>query len=148
MNVIVFSRRVGWVRELNLAHPLSVAIVAAVALTILGTAFGLGMRLGSGTNQRIELGETGRWAAVLADQKGQIADLRARVQERVDAMAMRLGEINAHVIRLDALGKRLTEMADIDNHEFDFDRSPPSGGPEADGEGVSAQIPDLAKMLG
>ena len=148
MNVIVFSRRVGWVRELNLAHPVTLAIIAAVALGILGTAFGLGMRLGRGGSQQLALGETGRWAAVLAEQKTQIADVRARVQERVDAMAMRLGEINAHVIRLDALGKRLTEMADIDNHEFDFDRSPPSGGPEADGEGVSAQIPDLAKMLG
>ena len=148
MNVIVFSRRVGWVRELNLAHPLTLAVAAAVALAILGTAFGLGMRLGRGSSQQLALGETGRWAAVLADQKTQIADVRARVQERVDAMAMRLGEINAHMIRLDALGKRLTEMADIDSHEFDFDRSPPTGGPEADGEGVSAQIPDLAKMLG
>ncbi len=148
MNVIVFSRRVGWVRELNLAHPVTLAVGAAVALAILGTAFGLGMRLGRGSSQQLALGETGRWAAVLADQKTQIADVRARVQERVDAMAMRLGEINAHMIRLDALGKRLTEMADIDSHEFDFDRSPPTGGPEADGEGVSAQIPDLAKMLG
>src|SRR5438876_681264 len=148
MNIIVFSRRVGWVRELNLAHPLTLAVAAAVALAILGTAFGLGMRLGRGSSQQLALGETGRWAAVLADQKTQIADVRARVQERVDAMAMRLGEINAHMIRLDALGKRLTEMADIDSHEFDFDRSPPTGGPEADGEGVSAQIPDLAKMLG
>ena len=147
MNIIVFSRRVGWVRELNLAHPLTLAVAAAVALAILGTAFGLGMRLGRGSSQQLALGETGRWAAVLADQKTQIADVRARVQERVDAMAMRLGEINAHMIRLDALGKRLTEMADIDSHEFDFDRSPPTGGPEADGEGVSAQIPDLAKML-
>jgi murein DD-endopeptidase MepM/ murein hydrolase activator NlpD len=60
-------------------------------------------------------------------------------------MAMRIGEVNAHVIRLDALGKRLTEMADIDSREFDFDRDPPSGGPE--GEGVSAQIPDLSQML-
>jgi murein DD-endopeptidase MepM/ murein hydrolase activator NlpD len=60
---------------------------------------------------------------------------------------MRLGEINAHVIRLDALGKRLTEMADIDNREFDFGRDPASGGPESDGEGVSAQIPDLSQML-
>ena len=39
-------------------------------------------------------------------------------------MAMRLGEVNAHVIRLDALGKRLTEMADIDSREFNFDREP------------------------
>ena len=38
-------------------------------------------------------------------------------------MAMRLGEVNAHVIRLDALGKRLTEMANIDSREFNFDAS-------------------------
>jgi murein DD-endopeptidase MepM/ murein hydrolase activator NlpD len=74
-------------------------------------------------------------------------ELKKQLQERVDAMAMRLGEVNAHVIRLDALGKRLTEMADIDNREFDFGRDPPSGGPEADGEGVSAQVPDLSAML-
>ncbi|HVN42066.1 MAG TPA: M23 family metallopeptidase, partial [Steroidobacteraceae bacterium] len=83
----------------------------------------------------------------LAKQKQQIAELRQQLQLRVDAMAMRLGEVNAHVIRLDALGKRLTEMADIDNREFDFGRDPPSGGPEGDGEGVSAQIPDLSAMI-
>jgi murein DD-endopeptidase MepM/ murein hydrolase activator NlpD len=58
---------------------------------------------------------------------------------------MRLGEVNAHVIRLDALGKRLTEMANIDHRELDFDSAPSIGGPET--EGVSAQIPDLTNML-
>ena len=86
-------------------------------------------------------------ATLLAQQKQQIAGLKQQLQLRVDAMAMRLGEMNAHVIRLDALGKRLTEMADIDSREFDFDRDPPSGGPESEGEGVSAQIPDLSAML-
>src|SRR5256885_12924976 len=62
-------------------------------------------------------------------------------------MAMRLGKVNAHIIRLDALGKRLTEMADIDSREFNFELEPPSGGPEGEGEGVSAQIPDLTAML-
>jgi YD repeat-containing protein len=84
---------------------------------------------------------------LLAEQKKQIADLKQQVQLRVDAMAMRLGEVNAHVIRLDALGKRLTEMADIDSREFNFDRDPPRGGPEGDSEGMSAQIPDLSAML-
>jgi murein DD-endopeptidase MepM/ murein hydrolase activator NlpD len=60
---------------------------------------------------------------------------------------MRMGEVNAHVIRLDALGKRLTEMADIDSHEFDFDSAPASGGPESEGAGVSAQIPDISMKL-
>ena len=126
---------------------MTLGIVAALALGILGTAFVLGLQLGSGHTRSLSLGESSRWAAVLSEQKSQITELKNQLQERVDAMAMRLGEVNAHVIRLDALGKRLTEMADIDNREFDFGRDPPSGGPEGDGEGVSAQIPDLSSMI-
>ena len=147
MNIILFSKREGRARQFDLAHPVTLGIIATLALGILGTAFTLGLQLGSGHTRTLALGESSHWAAVLAEQKSQIAELKGQVQERVDAMAMRLGEINAHVIRLDALGKRLTEMADIDNREFDFGRDPPSGGPEADGEGVSAQIPDLSQLV-
>jgi murein DD-endopeptidase MepM/ murein hydrolase activator NlpD len=147
MNVILFSRREGRARQFDLAHPVTLGIVAALALGILGTAFALGLQLGSGHTRALSLGESSRWTAVLSEQKSQIAELKSQLQERVDAMAMRLGEVNAHVIRLDALGKRLTEMADIDNREFDFGRDPASGGPEGDGEGVSARIPDLSSMI-
>jgi len=147
MNVILFSKREGRARQFDLAHPVTLGIVATLALGILGTAFALGLQLGSGHTRTLALGESSRWSTVLAEQKSQIAELKSQLQERVDAMAMRLGEINAHVIRLDALGKRLTEMADIDNREFDFGREPPSGGPETDGDGVSARIPDLSAML-
>jgi murein DD-endopeptidase MepM/ murein hydrolase activator NlpD len=54
--------------------------------------------------------------------------------------------MNAHVIRLDALGKRLTQMANIDNREFDFESTPAMGGPESD-IGVASQVPDLTAML-
>jgi murein DD-endopeptidase MepM/ murein hydrolase activator NlpD len=64
----------------------------------------------------------------------------------VDAVAMRIGQMNAHVIRLDALGKRLTQMANIDNREFDFESSPAIGGPESD-IGAATQAPDLSAML-
>jgi murein DD-endopeptidase MepM/ murein hydrolase activator NlpD len=94
----------------------------------------------------VVLSDTVRFGATLAQQKALIADLKAQLQLRVDAMAMRLGEVNAHVIRLDALGKRLTEMAEIDSREFNFDRDPPRGG-ASEGDGVSAQIPDLSAML-
>jgi murein DD-endopeptidase MepM/ murein hydrolase activator NlpD len=147
MNIIFFSKREGLARQLDLAHPLTLGILAVLVIGILGTAFALGMQLGKGSNSRLALGASAQWATVLAEQKHQIADVKARMQERIDALAMRLGEVNAHVIRLNALGKRLTEMADIDSREFDFDGAPPSGGPEADGEGVSAQIPDLSTML-
>jgi len=115
-------------------------------VAFLGSAFALGLQLGRGNHERLVLSDTVRFGTMLAEQKKQLAELKQQLQLRVDAMAMRLGEVNAHVIRLDALGKRLTEMADIDSREFNFDRDPPSGGPE--GEGTSAQIPDLSAMLG
>jgi len=147
MNIIFFSKREGRARQLNLAHPLALGLAAAFGLALLGTAFVLGMQLGAGSGARLASSDTEHWSHVLADQKHQIAELKEQLQERVDAMAVRLGAMNAHVIRLDALGKRLTEMADIDNREFDFDSDPPTGGPESDGDGVGAQIPDLTAMI-
>jgi murein DD-endopeptidase MepM/ murein hydrolase activator NlpD len=131
----------------NLARPLTLSVIAGLVLALLGGVFALGVQFGAGNPRALALGDTLRFGGLLTEQKRQISELRQQLQLRVDAMAMRLGEVNAHVIRLDALGKRLTEMASIDSREFNFDVEPPSGGPEAGGEGVSAQIPDLSAML-
>jgi len=146
MNLILFSQREGRARQLNLAHPVTLGVVGVLVLGILGTAFALGMKLGQRSGALLGQGDSAQWSQVLGDQRRQIAELRSQLQERVDAMAMRLGQVNAHVIRLDALGKRLTDMANIDPREFDFDSEPPTGGPETD-DGVSAEIPDLTNML-
>lgn len=117
-------------------------------LAILGTAFVLGMQLGEHTSRVITSNHAlGGISGAINDERREIAELRGQLQNRVDAMAMRLGSINAHILRLNALGKRLTDMANIDPREFNFDEEPPVGGPETDGEGVSAQIPDLTQML-
>src|SRR5688572_10154358 len=100
MNVILFSQREGRARQFNLAHPLTVSIVAVFALTVLGSAFAIGMQLGQHTGRPMSSGETANWANALKDQKAQITDLRSQLQERADAMAMRLGQIDAQVIRL------------------------------------------------
>jgi len=147
MNVILLSKRDGRARQLDLARPLTLTALSALVFAFLGSAFALGVQLGRGNHARVVVADTTRFGTLLAEQKKQIADLKQQVQLRVDAMAMRLGEVNAHVIRLDALGKRLTEMADIDSREFNFDRDPPRGGPEGDSEGMSAQIPDLSAQL-
>lgn len=146
MNLILFSQREGRARQLNLAHPVTLGVVGVLALGILGTAFALGMKLGQRSGAAMHPGDSAQWATVLTNQRKEITDLRSQLQERVDAMAMRLGQVNAHMIRLDALGKRLTDMANIDQREFDFDAEPPTGGPE-DSDGVGAEIPDLTNML-
>lgn len=135
MNLIFFSRRWGQARNLNLTHPRTLVLAGVVGASLLAGAVMLGMYLGSG----------GR--AVQAE-RAELAGLRQQVQDRVDAMALRVGELNAHVIRLDALGKRLTQMANITNRELDFDAAPGVGGPEEEsGSGASAEVPDLNLML-
>ena len=145
MNVIFLSKRAGRVRQFNLGKPLTLGTVVTATAVVLAGAFVGGLQLGKGVHREVALAETTRFGTLLVQQKQEIAGLKQQLQLRIDAMAMRIGEVNAHVIRLDALGKRLTEMADIDSREFDFDRDPATGGPE--GEGVSAQIPDLSHML-
>jgi murein DD-endopeptidase MepM/ murein hydrolase activator NlpD len=148
MNVIFLSPRNGRARRLDLTRPLTISVLAGALLAFLGGALAIGVQLGRAGHEHSVLGESLRFGNILAEQKRQITELKQQLQLRVDAMAMRLGEVNAHVIRLDALGKRLTQMAAIDSREFNFDRDPPSGGPEGAGEGVSAQIPDLTAQLG
>jgi murein DD-endopeptidase MepM/ murein hydrolase activator NlpD len=77
------------------------------------------------------------WRAELATQQAVVDTTRRSLQQSVDALALRIGQMNAHVVRLDALGERLTEMAGLDDGEFDFTAEPSLGGPEeptADGE--------------
>jgi murein DD-endopeptidase MepM/ murein hydrolase activator NlpD len=148
MNLIWFSNREGRARLFNLQHPATLGILGALVLGILSIAFVLGVQLGERTGNAINQSHGfGAFSGALNDEKREIRELRAQLQDRVDAMAMRLGVINAHILRLNALGKRLTDMANINQGEFNFDADPATGGPESDGEGVSAQIPDLNAIL-
>jgi murein DD-endopeptidase MepM/ murein hydrolase activator NlpD len=71
-----------------------------------------------------------QWRAELTAQEEAVDATRRALQQNIDALALRLGQMNAHVVRLDALGSRLTQMADLDDGEFDFSTPPSLGGPE------------------
>lgn len=145
MNIILFSRRVGRAHHVTLNHPIVLGGLSALVLGMLGLAFAAGVQLGERSGARLAPRSPAELARTLAEQQREIAEMRALVQERVDALAARMGQVNAHVLRLDALGKRLTQMANISSREFDFDSAPAVGGPES--EGLAAQLPDLSAML-
>jgi len=65
----------------------------------------------------------------MESQRLKIDEVTKDAEENMNALALRLGKLQAHVIRLDALGSRLTTMAKLDNGEFDFSQSPAQGGP-------------------
>jgi murein DD-endopeptidase MepM/ murein hydrolase activator NlpD len=121
----------------------AVALLGVAVLAILGASLGAGIALGEHSERRLDTHEVSRWGRILATQKAEIASLKQRLHERTDALAIRLAKLDAHIVRIDELGKRLTAMAHIDRREFDFDEEPPVGGPEGDDVGPSPQLPDL-----
>ena len=86
------------------------------------------------------LGAVGRSAAGMAQvsllqakadrQQAQLDQVRRGAQQEVNAMAARLGELQAQANRLNALGERLTRVGQLQDGEFDFDEPVGVGGNE------------------
>ena len=142
MNLIFFSRREGKARHLNLSHPLTMTLIGIAGIAVVAGVFAAGVKLG------LKGGSIGGLSGpeAISQERSDLADLKARVQQRIDGLAMKLGMLDAHMIRLNSLGKRLTQVANINSREFDFDHEPAVGGPESGG-GRGAEVPDLAAMI-
>jgi len=71
---------------------------------------------------------------------------QAEVRENLNALAAKVGELQARILRLDAFGERLAKAAGIKKEEFRFDDTPGQGGPEVllDHE---LTVPEFQKML-
>jgi murein DD-endopeptidase MepM/ murein hydrolase activator NlpD len=71
---------------------------------------------------------------------------KAQVKENLDALAAKVGELQARILRLDAFGERLAKAAGIKKEEFRFDEKPGQGGPAVllDHE---LTVPEFRQML-
>jgi len=61
---------------------------------------------------------------------GERDSLRLESSSELDALSLKLGQMQAEMLRLNALGERLVEKAGLSAEEFDFQNAPPQGGPE------------------
>jgi murein DD-endopeptidase MepM/ murein hydrolase activator NlpD len=70
----------------------------------------------------------------------------ANVKENLDALAAKVGELQARILRLDAFGERLAKAAGIKREEFRFDEKPGQGGPVVP-LGPELTVPEFQRML-
>ena len=84
---------------------------------------------------------------ILSAQQTEAEKNREYLQQSLNAMAMKVGEMQAQVLRLDALGERVAKMAGIKKEEFQFDQKPGRGGPEPTGPTVPVHLPDFKADL-
>ncbi len=75
-------------------------------------------------------GMVAKWREVLDDQKDAVETIRGNTEHRLEASILRIAQLQAKIVRLDALGERLTKIGRLDKGEFDFSQPPAMGGPE------------------
>lgn len=87
------------------------------------------------------------WSRAIKDQEEQVVETRQLVENKLGALTLRVAELQARLVRLDALGERLTSMAKLENGEFDFSQPPALGGPELDLMGDSFTPPGFSQIV-
>lgn len=95
---------------------------AALVLAAAGMAMGLGASSGFDNLQVAQL------QARVESQQASLDGARSAAQREVNAMAARLGELQAEANRLNALGDRLTRIGQLQDGEFDFNKPVGVGG--------------------
>jgi murein DD-endopeptidase MepM/ murein hydrolase activator NlpD len=66
--------------------------------------------------------------AMAASGLDEVGRKERYVRENLNAMAVKLGEMQAQLMRLDALGERVQGLAGVKPEEFNFKEKPPRGG--------------------
>ncbi len=87
------------------------------------------------------------WRDVLKTQQNEIVEARTSARESREASALRLAKLQARIVRLDALGERLTSVAKLEEGEFDFSQPPALGGPLEEKEDGQVVLPDYLQLL-
>ena len=129
MDLLILRASGGHRHSVHLGAPLLLGLVAFLA-ALAALAGWAGYRLAVADLDRRDLQLRSEWAADVAAEQRSLEKLRAEADAHLLGLTRRLAELQARAIRLDALGEHLTQVADLDDGEFDFDQAPAVGGPE------------------
>lgn len=131
MNIIIVGKPGSAPRTIRLGaeRPVMVlAVAAAMAIILLvGLGIAIGAMIGGPALARAELAEA---RERLAAQSLELDNAQQQVRRDMDALALRLGQLQAESTRLNALGQRLARIGKLEDGEFDFSAPPAIGGPE------------------
>ncbi|MCH7815037.1 MAG: M23 family metallopeptidase [Proteobacteria bacterium] len=136
MKVILVDQRHGHTKTIVLKGWLK----GLLSLCLLGTPVALGYfgyQLAALQNSDIFNEESAqKWDRQIKLQAEQLADVKQESVQQLEALTLRLAMLQARLVRLDAVGERITIIANLDDGEFDFSQPVAIGGP-----GTGSSVP-------
>ncbi len=150
MNIIIVGRNHGKSKTLQLGNK-AIFTALSICLIVLGSVFGSGYFMHQHIYGKAEVvldkSIIDGWGQQVRQHQVEVEGLKRESQEKIDAITLRMGDMQARLLRLDALGQRLTEVAKLQNGEFDFSMSPALGGPTSDLATDSYVLPGLNETI-
>ena len=146
-HTLLHANRYGEIRSVAFNPRHASLLVLAAIIIITGSVFFSGFCAGINKEVRQQLSEVAVLRALIQQQQTEIARIHKEAQGNLDALALRLGRMQAQMLRLDTLGERLVQQADLDTAEFDFNMPPPVGGPDNAASHTAITVPDFLGML-
>ncbi|MEO8959797.1 MAG: M23 family metallopeptidase [Rudaea sp.] len=142
MQIILVSRARKLPKTLDLAdRRLRWKLLAMLSIAVLGCmSVGVALALLVASPRDRALVDIQGLQQQIHQQNNQLSDVRKDAQRSLDALAVKLGQLQAQSTRLDALGERLAQVGKLDDGEFNFDQQPPVGGIE-DANGSAYALP-------
>ncbi len=143
MNIILVRKRSGTTLDVNLSRSF-IVIISLLFLSIPFVSYYLGMISTDHVPSIADLDKPENIEPIrtklnqivgsiykeeLAQQQEELDAIKQHNQENINALTNSMAKLQAHIIRLDSLGQRLSEVAELDEKAFNFNFEPSIGGP-------------------
>lgn len=125
MNIILVSGKLTKARNITLALPHLLLAGALLLVVVVALAFGFQYVM---LRYASHLDNPFLDKLILSTQQKQNAKMETYLRENLDALAIKLGQMQAGLLRLDTLGERLAKTAGFKPEDFMFDQPPAQGG--------------------
>jgi murein DD-endopeptidase MepM/ murein hydrolase activator NlpD len=149
MNIIIVAKPDAGTRVFSLSDKRVRTAVGIAAGGVIVGLFALGAWFGAAfigpRHLRDQLTGT---RSELVEQQSEVERLNGVVSRDMNALALRLGRLQAETTRLNALGGRLAKLGKLDDGEFSFDSEPDLGGPESGGLVFAAPPNQISNEIG
>lgn len=141
---IIVLRTQGLARSVSISRRMACGLFAGAMLVSLVAG---GWVVSVLRTDQVDAEVVARWRAKLADQHAEVLALEQKASAQSAAVGKQLAQMQARLLRMEALGAHMSEAADLGDEEFDFDAPPAQGGP-VDTQQHTLPWQDLQQELG